>query len=100
MQDGSVFILAPNTQNADGQFMGSNERLQLVVLQTDFAQSVTAALAEQLSESADNWPSGSRSVTRRSRRITFRGRYFCLWPRTAVKNDKHALNRACLDKLG
>jgi|APEBP8051072210_1049370.scaffolds.fasta_scaffold04317_1 hypothetical protein len=37
MQDESVFLLAPNAQNADGQFMGSNERLQLVVLQSDFA---------------------------------------------------------------
>jgi len=37
-------------------------------------------LAEQLSESADHGTSGSRSVTRRSRRITFRGRYVCFWP--------------------
>lgn len=37
MQYGSVFLLAPNTQNADGYFLDLNERLQLIVLQTDFA---------------------------------------------------------------
>jgi hypothetical protein len=47
----------------------------------------TAALAEQLSESADNGTSGSRSVICWSRRITFRGRYVCSWPIVRIQHS-------------